>query len=145
MSRAGYSDDCDGWDLIRWRGQVASAIRGKRGQAFLREMLEALDAMPDKRLIAHDLIQTEVPAFVPPEFAKPCVCAIGSVGVKRGVDLVALDPENHGKLSDVFGMASPLVQEIEWMNDEGVWQETPQQRWQRMRAWVVKQLKEPVA
>jgi hypothetical protein len=46
MSRSGYSDDHSEWDLIRWRGAVASAIRGKRGQAFLRELLVALDAMP---------------------------------------------------------------------------------------------------
>jgi hypothetical protein len=50
MGRAGYSEDCDGWALIRWRGAVTSAIRGKRGQAFLREMLDALDALPVKRI-----------------------------------------------------------------------------------------------
>lgn len=32
MSRCGYSDDYDQWALIRWRGAVESAIRGKRGQ-----------------------------------------------------------------------------------------------------------------
>jgi hypothetical protein len=37
MSRSGYSDDLENWSLIRWRGAVASAIRGRRGQAFLRE------------------------------------------------------------------------------------------------------------
>lgn len=52
MSRSGYIDELDQWDLIRYRGQVASAIRGKRGQAFLRDLLAALDAMPEKRLIA---------------------------------------------------------------------------------------------
>ena len=55
MSRSGYHDGIDQWDLIRWRGAVASAIRGKRGQAFLREMLDALDALPEPKLIAHDL------------------------------------------------------------------------------------------
>lgn len=59
MSRSGYCDDydCDPLPLGRWRGQVASAIRGKRGQAFLRELVAALDAMPEKRLIANDLEQ----------------------------------------------------------------------------------------
>lgn len=33
MSRSGYSEDLDMWDLIRWRGAVKSALRGKRGQA----------------------------------------------------------------------------------------------------------------
>lgn len=45
MSRSGYSEELDQWDLIRWRGQVASAIRGKRGQAFLRAMLAALSLL----------------------------------------------------------------------------------------------------
>jgi hypothetical protein len=43
------------WSHIRWRGAVASAIRGGRGQAFLREMLAAMDAMPVKRLVANEL------------------------------------------------------------------------------------------
>lgn len=47
MSRSGYNDDCDGWALIRWRGAVNSAINGKRGQAFLRELVAALDAAYD--------------------------------------------------------------------------------------------------
>lgn len=44
MSRHGYSDDChdDILSFGQWRGQVASAIRGKRGQAFLKELIAAL-------------------------------------------------------------------------------------------------------
>lgn len=55
MSRSGYNDDIDNWALIKWRGQVASAIRGKRGQKMLRDLLAALDAMPEKSLIVHEL------------------------------------------------------------------------------------------
>ncbi len=29
MSRSGYNDDGTEWDLIRWRGAVASAVRGQ--------------------------------------------------------------------------------------------------------------------
>jgi hypothetical protein len=56
VSRSGYSDGCEGWDLIRWRGAVESAIRGKRGQAFLKELLAALDALPEKKLVANELV-----------------------------------------------------------------------------------------
>jgi len=127
MSRSGYSDDWDGewWDHIRWRGQVASAIRGKRGQAFLQELVVALDAMPERRLIKNNL-----------EHAGN-VCAIGSVGVKRGLDMTALDPEDFVTIAGRFGVAPQLVQEIEWENDEGDYTETPEQRWTRMRAWAV--------
>lgn len=42
MSRSGYTDDCDDqWALIRWRGAVNSAIKGKRGQQALRGRLDA--------------------------------------------------------------------------------------------------------
>jgi hypothetical protein len=72
MSRSGYSDDCDQWDMIRWRGAVASSIRGARGQAFLKEMLAALDALPEPKLIAEELE------------SDGAVCAIGAVGPFAG-------------------------------------------------------------
>lgn len=45
MSRSGYCDDGDygQWEMIMWRGAVTSAFRGKRGQAFLKEMLDSRD------------------------------------------------------------------------------------------------------
>lgn len=125
MSRSGYSDDCGGWDLICWRGAVKSALKGKRGQAFLIELRDALDAMPDKRLIA-DSLQAEG------EF-----CTIGVVGAKRGVDMAALDPDDREAVGEAFGISPAMASEIVFMNDEGSWQaETPEQRWVRMRDWV---------
>lgn len=134
MSRSGYSDDGDiyMWDLIRYRGQVASAIKGKRGQAFLRDLLAALDAMPEKRLIADDL-QDE----------RGDVCTIGALGARRGHDLTQLDPHDHIDLGNRFDIARQLVAEIEYENDDGGdvgWSETPEQRWARMRAWVAGQI-----
>jgi len=144
MTRSGYSEDCEQWALIRWRGQVASAIRGKRGQAFLREMLDALDAMPVKQLIANDLvIVAPAPASAQPEMASVNVCAIGSVGVKRGVDMTNIDIHDSDRIAQEFGIAHQLVQEIEFENDEGDWGETPEARWLRMRAWVSEQIIEP--
>lgn len=131
MSRSGYSDDIEQWDLIRWRGQVASAIRGKRGQAFLRELRDALDAMPEKKLIAHEL-QNDCGG----------VCAIGSVGVQRCVDMAPLDPEDPQGVAAAFGIAHQLVQEIEWMNDEAGWHDTPEGRWARVRGWVADNIKD---
>jgi hypothetical protein len=134
MSRSGYSDGCDGWDLIRWRGAVKQAIHGKRGQQFLREMLTALDALPEKRLIS-DLLEDGGE-----------VCAIGSVGVKRGVDLKKLDPENPDGIAAAFGISAALVQEIEFINDDDFdygRKTTPEQRFQAVRAWVVEQLAPP--
>ncbi len=129
MSRAGYSEDVDQWALIRWRGQVASAIKGKRGQAFLHELIEALDAMPEKRLIAHELE------------SGGNVCAIGSVGVRRGVDMSVLDPDDPDTIAGAFGIAQQLVREVEYMNDEALWDPTPEIRWKYMRDWAERNLR----
>lgn len=130
--RSGYSDDMDNtWDLIRWRGAVASAIRGKRGQAFLREMLAALDALPEKRLIAEELE------------ADGEVCAIGSVGRLRKMDLSAIDPEDYVAVGDAFGIPQALVREIEYVNDEHIWgHATAEERFKTVRKWVQEQLVE---
>lgn len=128
MSRSGCSDDGDHINL--WRGTVASAIRGRRGQAFLRELAAALDAMPEQRLIEGDLIRDGE------------VCAMGAVGVRRGVDLAKLYPDDYEHIAHVFGIAWPLVQEIEWINDDYWRDETPEQRWTRVREWVRKNIRE---
>ena len=136
MSRSGYSDDVDNWALIRWRGMVASATRGKRGQAFFKDLLAAMDEMPVKELIAEDL---EVP-----ETGE--VCALGCLGKKRGVDLAALDPQEPDAVAKVFDIAPCLAQEIVYENDEGTSiLETPAERWTRMRKWVEAQIKTEAA
>lgn len=130
MSRSGYVDDLDNWDLIKWRGQVASAIRGKRGQALLRDLVTALDAMPEKTLVA-EALETE----------DGDVCALGAAGKVRGLQLSELDPEDYGSVASAFDIAPQLAQEIAFQNDDGgPWKETPEQRWQRMRDWAVKHL-----
>jgi hypothetical protein len=134
MSRSGYSYDIDNWQLIKWRGQVASAMRGKRGQQFLRDLIEALDALPEKALIANELQQGGN------------YCAIGAVGVKRGVDMSRLDPDDTATVSGKFDIAEQMVQEIVYENDENTWnfekqsRETPEEKWRRMRAWAVANL-----
>ena len=131
MSRSGYIEDFDEqWWLICWRGAVASAIRGRRGQAFLREMLSALDALPHKRLIAGQLEHDG-------DF-----CALGTVGHRRGTPMTDIDSEDHERIAGRFGIAHALACETMWVNDEAaIWPETPEQRFERVRAWVVKSLK----
>lgn len=134
MSRSGYSDDCQDWALICWRGAVASAIRGKRGQAFLYEMLQALAALPERKLIDGELEQDGA------------VCAIGAVGKARGVDMSGIEVDDRDQVARIFGIAPTLAAEIVYMNDEGCWLggETPEQRFERMRKWVEEQLFENV-
>jgi hypothetical protein len=130
MSRSGYSDDLDNWTLIRWRGAVKSAIRGQRGQAFLREMLAALDALPGKRLIAEEL-ETDGE-----------VCALGAVGRARGIDMSNIDPEDYAAVSSTFGIPDALAREIMNVSDEYLWWKdaTPEKRFDCVRNWVVRKL-----
>lgn len=131
MSRSGYEDDIDSRDLNIWRGAVNSAIKGKRGQAFLREMLESLDALPNKRLIAGELVVDG-----------EC-CAIGAVALNRGVDVSGIDTDDPFYVGKAFGIARALAAEIEYENDEGgAWEQSPEQRFERMRQWVIEQLAE---
>lgn len=133
MSRSGYVDEMDDqWALIRWRGAVASAIKGARGQAFLREMIVALDAMPEKALI-ESALQTEAGE----------VCAMGAVGLKRGINMAEVDPEDADQVAETFGISHALAKEIAYENDEGGdWREdTPRKRWQRMRDWAESHLR----
>lgn len=146
MSRSGYSDDIeDNWRHICWRGAVTSAIKGARGQAFLRELATALDSMPVKRLVTEEL-QTDG------EF-----CTLGVVGNARGLDMAVIDPDAPETVAEKFGLASAMVREIVYENDEygGTWQwvegkqqyvrETPEQRWTRMRKWVESHIKQEPA
>lgn len=129
MSRHGYTDDNDDpLALGRWRAQVKSAIRGNRGQAFLRELADAMDAMTEKVLIAKDLVIPD-----------GC-CAIGVVCKSRGLDVSRVDPDDPDQVAATVGIARQMAMEIEYENDEGGWQETDEQRWQRMRRWVNSQI-----
>jgi hypothetical protein len=142
MSRSGYSEDFDASDIAMWRGQVASAIRGKRGQVFFRDLVAALDALSDKRLIAGILQTSPTDELSPTENYTPNFCAIGSVGLARGLDMSDLDPDNTQRIADIFNIAHQLAAEIVFENDEaGPCKETPEARWHRMRAWAVSKLK----
>jgi hypothetical protein len=160
MSRSGYSDDCDGWALIRWRGAVKQAISGARGQAMLRELVQALDALPEKRLAAGSLVTAEG------EY-----CTLGALGRARGMDMAPIDPEDREAVAKAFGVAEALAAEIMYLNDEEgpqeqtafnfvvcgpmrPWESHTQLRWKRneqagavrwsqMRAWAVAHLKTP--
>lgn len=142
MSRSGYSEDYDESypnASSLYRNSVDSALMGKRGQAFLRDLLAALDDLPEKRLVAF--------AFE----ADGEVCALGAVGRIKGIEMPKGDFSDDDGMSvskralgRAFGIAPCKAAEIMFENDEGAsyWRaETPEQRFDRMRAWVVAQLK----
>lgn len=164
MSRSGYNDDGeDNWALICWRGAVKRSIQGKRGQEALRELADAMDAMPNKTLAAESLVTSDG------EF-----CTLGVLGQVRGIDMDAIDPEDWDAVAAKFNLAPAMVREIVYENDERIdaytwvdvvlcgptrsrWERhqrsvrvaIPEEvigaaRWKRMRAWVESNIvKEP--
>ena len=140
MSRSVYDEDGhgDNWATICWRGAVKKAIKGKRGQDFLKEMLVALDALSNHALIANELED------------HGAYCAIGAVGKARNLDMSEIDPEEHKQVAKAFSIAPALASEIMYMNDEVVsWiynadgtrlRESSEQRFVRMRKWVLDQI-----
>lgn len=129
MSRSGYSDECD--DTLqfgRWRGIIASATRGKRGQKLFKDLAAALDAMPDKKLIKHELVKDG------------SYCTLGVLGAARGLDVGSIDPHHPESVGKAFDIAPQLAQEIVFENDEQYDHCTPEERWQKMRNWVDSQI-----
>lgn len=123
MSRSGYSDDCENVQL--WRGNVERAIKGKKGQEFFKELLAALDALPSKRLIPHELVSED----------GEC-CALGAVFIARKTDVANVDESEPEEVAAALGIRSMLAQEVAYWNDEYRRRDTPEERWQRMRTWV---------
>lgn len=169
MSRSGYADDYGDDDplaLGRWRQAVKRAIEGKRGQALLRDLLAALDAMPDKRLHSGSF------ATADGEF-----CALGVLGARRGTKMDDLGDADYCEPEEVgrrFGIAHAMAAEIMYLNDEHIddwkfvdvefcgpvrpnypdWgrhtrtvhvpnERAAEQRWSYMRSWVAQNLKTP--
>lgn len=154
MSRACYTDDLDWQASGRWRAAVSRAICGKRGQAFLRETLASLDALPVPELAAASFAEGSSP------------CTLGAVGLRRGISLARFEPhaldEGHEVdtqgVADTFGIADAMAREIMYLNDEvagerwgyttiygrpvlGPHEDPARARWRYMRAWVVGEIR----
>jgi hypothetical protein len=112
--------------LIRWRGAVAAGINSKRGQAFLLEMWHTMNELPERKLIAHDLEQDD-----------GAVCAIGSVGKARGIDMSKIDPEDREAVAKAFGISEALAAEIMFQNDE----QPDVTRFAYMKLWIEQNLR----
>jgi hypothetical protein len=130
MSRSGYTYDM--WDendsmgtFNCYRANVNRAFNGKNGRAFLQELAEAMDAMPEKRLIANELINPVGE-----------VCAIGAVCKKRNLDVSQVNIEDPEEVAKLVKISKALAAEIEGENDDGPRGETPEGRFMRIRQWV---------
>jgi hypothetical protein len=134
MSRSGYSEDYYGPELNLYRGAVASAIKGKRGQAFIKEAIVAFDAMKDKRIITDSLHEPKLGEY----------CTLGVIGASRGMDLKSIEYAEPEGIAKAFGISKAMTAEIMFENDEcdeyPSRLSNPEKRWLRMRNWLVSNL-----
>jgi hypothetical protein len=138
MSRSGYSEDfgCDDpLALGRYRGAVGSAFRGRRGQSFLKDLLKALEEMPEKRLVAGNLQTNEGE-----------VCALGAIARARNVEMMEVDEDDADYstcvMAERLNIAESMAREIVFMNDE-VLGNSPEDRYQRVLSWIRLKINDP--
>ena len=138
MSRSWYTYDAPENDKeqqaqARHRAAVSRAIKGKRGQAFLKEMLLAMDAMPVKRL--EDYILSDDTGC----------CAMGAVAESRGLNVSNIDPEDRFAVAAILGIAASMVQELAYYNDEAEasFFESAEQKFVRMRRLAIHLISTP--
>ena len=124
MTRSGYSDDCPHLGL--YRSSVERALAGRRGQAFLTEALAALDALPERRLIADEFTD-----------GADC-CLLGAVALARGETLP--NDAEPDELGARLGIAPSMAAELMYVNDEWPGPESDEQRFERVRGWLVAKL-----
>lgn len=134
MSRSGYDEGDYNPALANlWQGNLRRAIAGKRGQAFFRELIAALDALPEKKLVAGDL-----------EYQGQ-YCALGALGKARGMDVAGIDPYDDVGIARKFDIPRHIACETMHVNDDydTYWgAATPEDRFDRVRRWAVENLKE---
>ena len=144
MSRYCDSDDYDyePWMEGQAAGAMQRAIRGRRGQRLLRDLIDGLDALPVPELAAGALEDPET----------GCVCAFGAVRLQRGADAVPLsfdptDPDIDWRyLAKPFDISETLANAVVSQNEydsKSNGEQSRRRRWQSVRAWAVRNLIQP--
>lgn len=149
MSRF-YDDGEQTMPYDLWLHNIRAAIKGKRGQAILRDLREALLSLPEKRLIEGAICNAPSEAAARPvaEF-----CAVGALAFYRGVksgkapaDVIESLPQGEQddwttiRLGRSLGMSDTLAWDLAYKNDETFADLTPEQRYEKYLAWVESQI-----
>lgn len=140
-SRIREGEDFEPWMAGQQAGALRAAVRGRRGQAFLRELVAALDALPVKELAAGALEDPET----------GCCCAFGAVARARGwgEEQLGFDPTDgdasapESLLAEAFGVSKTLAFQVIAENEDFSSCNTPGWRgcrWFRVRSWAVSQI-----
>ena len=124
------------WMEGQQAGALQSAIRGRRGQQLLRDLVAGLDALPEPELSAGAL----------EDEATGCCCAFGAVRRYRGAAAVPLyfdpmeedlDPPHYAEPFHVApALAWAVVETNEGWSDSNQ-ESARRQRWAKVWAWAV--------
>lgn len=145
MSRDWDGDDYDdNWALNmgRWERNKRTVLVSKRGQGWLRDLEEALLAMPDKRL-CEGLATEHVEGYTlyGQPILTPMVCAVGQLALHKGAatfDRLLEDSwdgrEATLEIAEHMGMAYTLAWLIGEWNDRH--DASPEARYERVLGWV---------
>lgn len=133
-----------------WEANLERSLKGKKGQASLRELEFALLALPEKRLITDEL-----------ENLKGEVCALGALARFKGKenpktakvletddDAYYFDDDDRMETASVelaatMGVPKMVALAIVYVNDDE-WQPlTPEQRYDKVLKWTRRQLNAP--
>lgn len=162
MSRIEEGDCDDTESFLRacaFEGNAKRALKGRKGQAVLKELLAALEALPTKRLISGVFADLEIPAGEAPIYdrVQGDVCTMGCLLVHRkmtkqyrprgqalleAVNEVTCHPDDGGseairQAAEALDLVYPLAYELAYQNDEeGAHSETPEERYERVLEWV---------
>lgn len=133
------------WEL--WQANTLRHFRGRAGQAILRELRDALLALPERKLI-HGRLADEQGA----------VCTIGALALHRGCSIEKLaamipvdlwDEYEEERATERLGkdlnLRMVMIVALAGENDDPWREETDEQRFERVLAWVESQIiTEPV-
>ena len=154
MSRYDGSDDCDDyWQLNmgRWERNSRAVLKSGRGKKALADLITALEALPQRRLISERVAVLTNPG------AEDChvseVCAVGAYAHFKGIDLTTWVGEDGAVadetdtslretawLGEQAGMAFTLAWNLGYLNDYTLKDCTPEERWQRVYEWATEHL-----
>lgn len=136
MSRVYVDYEMEPLDQGRWDHNLHQTIRGKKGQALLRDLERALVEMPEKRLIADDLVSE----------TGEC-CTVGALcayrkskaeGLSFRQAALALPNIDTQELGEREGLSSPLAWFLVYQNDDSYefGRLSPEDRYTQVLAWV---------
>lgn len=146
-----YECDGEGPPHEFWRQAARNALRGRKGQAVLRELREALLALSASRLLkgyfCHDgevcalgalaKYRLERGQAIPATFGRAQYTRLEEIERAEDVE----DEYTTMYLGEKMGLKKTLAWAVAWENDEGGWDsDTPEQRYQRMSRWVEGQI-----